>query len=324
MPTIEAELAPRSSRAPAKVNLSLSVGPPLASGPQIGFHPIASWFSCIELWDDVFAEQRDGRHSEYEVTWADDAPRPTPIDWSLDKDLAVRAHRLMEEAHGGPLPVSLRVRKRIPVGGGLGGGSADAAATLLAVRDLFNLDWPLERLKHLSTRLGSDVAFFLDDAIGGGRSAGPSGNTSTPRPALVSGLGDRIERVPTLSWPLVLIFPPFGCPTGPVYKAYDRHPVPLREADIANMVRSMLHAGRLDPNQLFNDLAEPACVVQPRLREVMQQLRDHSGRTVHVTGSGSTLFILGASSEDHSATTALAQSLQREYPDLAMVATRLI
>lgn len=323
MPTIERELAARCSRAPAKVNLSLSVGPPLTSGAQTGFHPIASWFSCVDLWDEVFLTRCDGRRVEYDIAWAADALRPTPIDWPLEKDLAVRAHRLMEESHGGALPVSLCLRKRIPVGGGLGGGSADAAATLLGLRDLFNLDWPIERLIQLGSRLGSDVAFFLDDAIAGERTTLSPIQAAAPRPALVSGLGNQIERVPSLSWPILLVFPPFGCPTGPVYKAYDRRPVPLRGDEIKHLVSSAPRTG-VDANQLFNDLAEPACFVEPRLREAMQKLRDLSRRPVHVTGSGSTLFILGVSSDDQPAIAALAERIPIEYPDLAALATRLI
>jgi 4-diphosphocytidyl-2-C-methyl-D-erythritol kinase len=298
-------------RAHAKINLALSVGPPIQGGLHAGYHPIASWFSCIDAWDDVRLARRDEPSSVYEIAWASDAPRPTPIDWPLEKDLAVRAHRLMEEAGGRALPVSLRIEKRIPVGGGLGGGSSDAAAALLGVNTLFDLQWPLERLRSLSVKLGSDVAFFLDDAV-------------TPRAARVSGLGDRIERVRSLAWPVLVIFPAFGCPTGPVYKAYDRNPVPLRENDVSHLVRQSLERGAIDSRSLFNDLAEPACIVQPQLRDLIAGLSGHAQRPVHVTGSGSTLFVLGVSSTDETELATLGEAIRSHFPQVAVLCTRLI
>src|SRR5207247_1246990 len=85
-------------RAYAKVNLCLSVGAPVAEGPKAGFHPIATWIQAIDLYDEVTIHSvpSAGKDSSYSIHWADDAPRPTPIDWPLEKDLAVRAHRAFE------------------------------------------------------------------------------------------------------------------------------------------------------------------------------------------------------------------------------------
>jgi 4-diphosphocytidyl-2-C-methyl-D-erythritol kinase len=295
----------------AKVNLALGVGAPLPPGSAFaGYHPIASWMASITLADDVEMERIEGE-SRFEIAWADDAPRPSPIDWPLEKDLGVRAHRLLEQEAGRPLPVRVRVRKRVPVGGGLGGGSADAAAVLLGVRDLFALRVTNERLAAISTKLGSDVAFFLDDR--------------TPaRPAIVSNLGDRIERVTPVAQRVVLFFPAFGCPTGPVYKAFDSGDsgagFESRAARIRSMVVQAARDGVIRTDDLFNDLAGPACRVEPRLREVIDRLAGTLNARIHVTGSGSTLFALAGSAEQ----TRRMVEVTAEIRGVSAIATELV
>lgn len=306
---------PASSHlARAKINLALSVGPPIPAGaPKAGYHPIASWMACIDLADELsFTRLEDGRASTFSITLAPDAPRPSPIDWPIETDLAVRAHRLLERTAGRPLPVACSIRKRIPVGGGLGGGSSDAATTLLALRDLFGLDFSSRDLASLSAQLGSDVAFFIDEH-------------DPARPALVSGLGDRLERFPVYHSPVLLIIPPMGCPTGPVYKSYDRSPVALREADVLRLITGASKLSpALDPCDLFNDLAGPACQIEPRLSAVIARLRELTPLPVHVTGSGSTLFVLPSAPSNAASLLEVMAAVRRDMPDLLPLMTRLV
>lgn len=262
-----------SIAARAKVNLALAVGPPRQGD---GYHPISSWMARISLADEMLVTRlEDDRLSRYAILWHCDAPRTTPIDWSITKDLAVRAHHLLEREVDRTLPVQLKLEKRVPVGGGLGGGSADAAAMLLAVRELFLLDVSDDRLAELARELGSDVPFFL-----------------SPGPALVEGMGESIERTPAVTGDLVLIFPPFGCATGPVYKAFDADaPASLNDQP----VRAMAHAGTIDPEALFNDLTIPATRVEPALEPLMDRVKELTERPVHMSGSGSTLFVVADS-----------------------------
>lgn len=277
-------------RAYAKVNLALAVGPPV---PPRGYHPIASWFACIELHDEVeLAALPEGRPSEWRIEWAGDAARPTPIDWPVEKDLAVRAHRALESAAGRALPVRGVVWKRVPVGAGLGGGSADCAAAMMGLDRLFGLGLGAARLREIAGTLGSDIAFFLDEASAAG------GAGCAARPALVTGFGERIERLGRVAREdahLVLFFPPFGCPTGPVYQAFDRLPPrALRERE----VRALAAGPGIDGARLFNDLEAPAGMVEPRLADSLARLRAGlrgHGAHVHVTGSGSTMFALARS-----------------------------
>src|SRR5262249_20048039 len=122
--------------------------------------------------------------------------------------------------------------------------------------------------------LGSDVRFFLDDH-------------APPRPALVTGLGERVERLGPCGAELVLILASFACPTGAVYAAYDRlGPRPLRE----RAVRDLAASGRADG--LFNDLAPAAECVAPGLDAIRRAASQAAGLPVHVTGSGSALFVV--------------------------------
>ena len=218
------------------------------------------------------------------------------MDWPLEKDLAFRAHRLLEQHAGRSLPIDLRLRKVIPPGAGLGGGSSNAAATLVGIDRLFNLRTDPAKLLELAQTLGSDVGFL-------------SGNTSS---AIVTGLGETVEPSP-LPQPidLVLIFPSFGCPTGDVYRAFDQLHGPFQnghpQAD-ERRVRAIAKQSPLPPDAPFNDLAEPACIVRPELRRIITQLRDALHLPAHVTGSGSTLFVIAPD-----ATT--AQALARTAAD---------
>ena len=302
-----------SLRAHAKLNLTLSVGPPIADGDRRGFHPIASWFAAIDLADSLSVRRLPpGTPSRFSIRWAPDAPKTSPINWPLEKDLAVRAHALVERVAGRALPVDMVLVKRIPVGGGLGGGSSDAAAMLAAVVTLFGLPIGRPDLRALSAGLGSDVAFFLDDSP-----------VDPPRPAIVTGFGEKIERLDdALGAEVLLIVPPFGCPTGPVYKAFDSAPrAELRPERVRAIRQRSRNRGRIDSADLFNDLADPACTVEPMLGETLERLRAALGEVpVHVTGSGSTMFVL-VSAGDGDRTAGL---IRAAGPELVVVTARLI
>lgn len=291
----------------AKVNLALAVGPPQ---PPRGYHPIASWFTCVGLHDELILSRRSDSRTRWTIRWASDAPRSSPIDWPIEKDLAVRAHRLLELAANRDLPLDGTLTKRTPVGAGLGGGSADAAAALVGINELFGLGLARERLRALSISLGSDIAFFIDDV--------PVGRAA--RPALVTGFGETIERLGPIGGWVTLILPPYGCPTGPVYQAFDRcGPDALREQDVRALAATagtdLVHA------RLFNDLAEPACAVEPRLAKTLGTLRGAMDTPVHITGSGSTMF---APARDEAHAHDLAEHAQRICPEVVALATPLL
>jgi 4-diphosphocytidyl-2-C-methyl-D-erythritol kinase len=293
----------------AKLNLALAVGP---AQPPKGYHPIASWFVAIDLHDTLTLERLpEGTSSRWAIRWAADAPKPTPIDWPTDQDLAVKAHALLERHAGRPLPLALTLDKRTPVGGGLGGGSSDAAAALVGINRLFQLGLSPRDLAGLSVQLGSDIAFFIDDA-------------PRARPAVVTGLGDRVERLPPiLPTDVLLVIPPFGCPTGAVYRAFDLAPTArVDEPGIRALIGAVDASGRIPSRALFNDLAKPACTVEPRLQETLDALRAALGPTtpVYVTGSGSVMFCLPEASR----VVRVEELIRQARPELIVVRSRSV
>lgn len=264
-------------RAPAKVNLALAVGP---VDPALGDgrHPICSWMAPITLYDDLSLTRLPaGSLSRYAVMWAEDARHKPDIDWPIRKDLAVRAHLLLREAVGRELAVQMRIEKRIPIGAGLGGGSSDAAAMLLACNELFDLRLSAETLRELAAQLGSDVPFFVGD-----------------QSAVIEGFGERISAAeqPT-ALHLALLLPGFGCATGEVYRLFDAYaPQSSAFATAAQRVRELAALDRVLTDAPFNDLKRAAFEHQPTLRQLADDLSELAERPVHLTGSGSTLFVV--------------------------------
>ena len=309
--------------APAKINLALAVGPPEADGPKRGFHPITSWFVTTTLCDTLTLRRRaPGDASTHMITWAADAPKPSPIDWPIERDLAVRAHRLLETHVGHALPLHMTLGKRIPVGGGLGGGSSDAAAALIAINALFALGLDVSTLADLGQRLGSDIAFFIDDDL-------PPWDEPrrAPRPALVTGFGERISRLPRRPLPpALLLIPAFGCPTGPVYQAFDellvrrKGKLTVTHDPVIFAASHWMNTGMVDQRLLQNGLTDAACKVVRELEQTIDRLSRGLGVPIHVTGSGSTMFVVGGPGI---ALPALARDAARLDPSIVAVPVEL-
>lgn len=270
-------------RAPAKLNLALAVGPPR---PEDGYHPICSWMATIDLADELLLTRlEDDRLSRYAILWHDEAPVRSDINWSITRDLAVRAHLLLEQTVGRSLPVQLKLEKRIPVGSGLGGGSADAACVLIATRQLFELDIDDHTLITLAHQLGSDVPFFVRAAL----------QSAHSNAAVISGLGETIDDAPALRAAGVLILPSFGCSTPSVYRAFDAHPIATDHDAFAARTTRVHELAAAQPqwqHHLFNDLANPAQAIAPPLRDIIASATDIADQPAHLTGSGSACFIV--------------------------------
>ncbi|MBI1338136.1 MAG: 4-(cytidine 5'-diphospho)-2-C-methyl-D-erythritol kinase [Phycisphaera sp.] len=264
---------------PAKVNLALSFGGPNGEG----MHPIASWMVAVDFSDQLTVDRLDGGESRFDLAFAHDAPAPPRggVDWPLEKDLAYRAHGLMQSHTRGQLPIAVTLRKRIPTGAGLGGGSSDAAGVMVATNKLFDLGLDTATLVRIGRTLGSDVSFAVAALMGK-----PS--------AIVTGTGEVLEPCAnTADVHLVLIFPgpDAACPTRAVFQTFDRI-----TPDIANKtadetgVRTLAQHPPLPPEGPFNDLTDAACTVQPVLREIKIKIENALHQPVHITGSGSTLY----------------------------------
>ncbi len=250
--------------APAKLNLSLHVVGRRADG----YHLLQSVFVPIDLADLLDFERRDDG----------DVHRTGDIIGEPDGDLAVRAARALREASGTAFGVTINVEKRIPAGSGMGGGSSDAATTLLALNRLWDLHWPRERLAPIALKLGADVPFFL------GRG-----------PAFVEGVG---EQLTTLSIPprtFAVIHPQVTVPTREIFgdPGLTRDTKPTIIAAFSAAQESPSHA-------LFgaNDLEPVARRRYPVVDRALQQLQRFG--QARMTGSGSAVF-LAANDAAHAA-----------------------
>lgn len=277
--------APVSSvtvRAPAKLNLHLAVGPLRADG----FHDLVTVFHAVGLYDELTARRADA----LSLVVQGDAVRGVPTDAS---NLAVRAVRLLAE-HAGVAPhVSLLLHKGIPVAGGCAGGSADAAAALVACDVLWGLGLDKEELASLGAELGSDVPFSLH----GGTALG-TGRGEQLTPVLEHG---------SFTW--VLALSDTGLSTPLVYGELDR----LREAkpgvavDHAGLLTA-LRSGSVTAlgKALHNDLQPAALALQPQLSNLLEAGLDLGAFGGMVSGSGPTIAFLV---RDHDHGTALAAAL---------------
>ena len=265
----------------AKINLILQVAPPITDPNAKGFgmHPICSWMHAISLSDQITIEQTQGNQSTFDIHWKSGR---RPVEWDTTSDLIFRAHALLESQTGRLLPVNITASKSIPAGGGLGGGSSNAAGVLMGLNDLFDLGYDEHQLQSIALNLGSDIPFFIDLE---------SFNTgSPPRPAVVSGFGDHIQRTPRRSDPITVFISNFGCPTGEVYKALGAKGS-SRILD-PNRVLNAATSNKIDPAEMINDLTEPAMTIQPKLKAIFARL-NNAQINARLSGSGSTIFVLG-------------------------------
>src|SRR5690606_32516009 len=143
-------------RVPAKINLHLGVG----DRREDGYHDLTTIYQAISLYDEVSVAESDDTGIEVEVHGAEEAAVPRDSD-----NLAVAAVRLLAQRTGTEPAVRIRIDKRIPVAAGLAGGSADAAAALLATARLWQCGLSMAELRALAARLGSDVPFCLAGGV---------------------------------------------------------------------------------------------------------------------------------------------------------------
>jgi 4-diphosphocytidyl-2-C-methyl-D-erythritol kinase len=269
---------PVTVRVPSKVNLHLAVG----AVRKDGFHELATVFQSLSLTDEVTVAIADEPGVEVRGEGASTVPTDgANLAWRAVEELARHAGKGAEEPK-----VRVLIRKSIPVSGGMAGGSADAAATLVGLANLWKLDIGRDELAHVAATLGSDVPFMLH------------GGT-----ALGTGRGEQIVPVltrHTFHW--VLAFARGGLATPKVYAELDRLRAtgePPRVGEVEPVLEA-LAAG--DPRQLAlllgNDLQAAAVSLRPGLRRTLRAGVDAGALAGTISGSGPTCAFLCASAED--------------------------
>src|SRR5215831_18449159 len=241
--------------APAKINLSLRV----LGRRDDGFHEIETLIVPISLFDEIKIERRSAKQ---EIAFRCDDP-------SVPKgkgNLVVRAANVFLEQTKVASGVSINLQKRIPHGAGLGGGSSDAASTLLALNELFETNLPREKLAKMAEMIGSDVAFFICQSA-----------------AVCKGRGEMVS--PTRlreRLPLLLLKPEFGVPTQWAYPRWRG----------SSEISGVSYTPQLFDGLTFvNDLERPVFekfLFLPQLK--MWLLKQPEVRTALMSGSGSTVF----------------------------------
>ena len=260
------------ARVPAKVNLQLAVGP---LGDD-GFHEVTTVFQAISLFDDVTVETAP-ENNGISIQVTGQTSTGVPSDSS---NLAVKAATLMIKNYDLPSDINIKLKKEIPVAGGMAGGSADAAGVIVGLDSLFELGLSRDEMEMVGSKIGADVPFSICGgvAIGTGR-----GDQITP--ALFKG---------SYNW--VLALSGQGLATPSVYAECDR----LREGlsistpVVSEQLMQALRAGDAKAlgKSLSNDLQPAACSLRPALRLVLDVGLDYGALGGIVSGSGPTVAFL--------------------------------
>ncbi|MGW9158714.1 4-(cytidine 5'-diphospho)-2-C-methyl-D-erythritol kinase [Microbacterium sp. NPDC055665] len=282
-------------RAPGKINVYLGVG----GRHDDGYHALATVFQAVSLYEDVIARPAD----DFSVTVSGvEDIGSVPLD---DRNLAMRAAKLLALAVDHRGGVALEIRKSVPVAGGMGGGSADAAAALVACDALWGTGLSPARLHDLAARLGADVPF----ALHGGTAVG-TGRGDQLNPALARGRFD---------W--ILVPSDQGLSTPVVYERLDLMREeegaladdPPLSLDVPIPVLQALRTG--DPAQLadtlYNDLQAAALYERPDLAETIRQGVAAGALQGIVSGSGPTVALLCPNPET-------AQDVQSSLRDIGL------
>jgi 4-diphosphocytidyl-2-C-methyl-D-erythritol kinase len=248
-------------RAHAKINLGLEI----LRRRDDGFHEIRSVFARLDLHDTLTFRAA----GELGVRWPPGMLTPA-------NDLVRRAASLLRQATGTTLGARITLVKSIPVTGGLGGGSSDAAATLFALNQLWQTGLTLEQLSELGSQLGSDVPFFFTSA-----------------PALVSGRGEIVEPIEAQlrSW-VVLVSPEWELPekTARLYGALK--PDDFSDGNQTNRIVEAIQSGSLERIDLPNTFERIIDSVFPCWSETRKRLEDAARTRFWLTGAGPGLFAL--------------------------------
>jgi 4-diphosphocytidyl-2-C-methyl-D-erythritol kinase len=242
-------------RAPAKINLRLEV----LGLREDNYHEILSWVYPVSLWDEIRLER-----IEKGVYLECDHPQVP------EEDLSVKAAKLFLRYTGLKMGIKIKLKKNIPIGSGLGGGSSDAASTLRGLMELSGFQLEEKELFELGSQLGSDIPFFLKG-----------------KPALIGGRGERIiQELPPLKLFLVILYPKKPLSSSAIYRLYD---LSLTKGGGENRIIRDFPPRKWE-EFLYNALEEVAERVLPEIKEMKNLLRQKGAKGVLMTGSGSAVF----------------------------------
>ncbi|GAA0556364.1 4-(cytidine 5'-diphospho)-2-C-methyl-D-erythritol kinase [Rhizomicrobium electricum] len=278
------------ARAPAKINLFLHVGDKRADG----FHALQSLVAFTEAGDDLAFAPDDA------LTLAIDGPFGAELS-AGDDNLVVKAARVFEPALGAAKGAHITLTKNLPVASGIGGGSADCAATLRGLNALWGLGLDTAALQEIGASLGSDVPVCI-----------------TCQPQWMEGRGEILTELPALpDLAVVLVNPGVGVPTGKVFGALKERrgvglPLPPKFASADDLVAYL--------KDTANDLEAPARVIAPVIGDVLDFIAGQGALLSRMSGSGATCFGLF---ENGTHAARAAEAIRAAHPGWWAVASRL-
>lgn len=253
--------------APAKINLTLRVG----RAREDGYHPLDSLVTFAD-WGDTITVREE---AALLMSMGGEAAADLEEE---ESNLVLQAARLLQDAAGIERGAVIHLQKDIRVAAGLGGGSADAAATLRALNALWEIDWPLDKLAELALDLGADVPACVYS-----------------RPLRMRGIGERIDLIEKFpAFPAVIINPGVPVSTGEVFAAFDEtDPQDLREAK--GRSPHIIDWLSREPN----NLERPAMKVAPKIKKALNWLDQQKGvELARMSGSGASCFAIFDSDEN--------------------------
>ncbi len=283
--------------APAKLNFSLAV----LDRRHDGFHEIESLMVPVSLYDQLHMQRLPAGEFSLEVIFAGrlaseqshSLARDVPDD---DRNLVLRAARLLAERANVEAGLRIRLEKHIPSGAGLGGGSSDAASALFAASKIWNLDWTKDQLAELSAELGSDIPWFF---------AGGAG--------LVHGRGEHvtpIDGIPALD--VVIACPSDGLSTAKVYAACE--PDVQRRGEAASLATYLRESSiRQALPLMHNSLQQPARTLAPSVDALLSDMAKYDALHPVLTGSGSACFSICRTAKEASQLAARLESAGWPY-----------
>ena len=261
---------------PAKVNLFLEV----TGRRKNGYHTLSTLFARINVYDVLHFEFANGGRPLLEIV---DELNTSPLSAGPD-NLVLRAAEAFYKTFRIGVGVKITLTKRIPMGAGLGGGSSDAAGTLLGLAKLFQIELNAakkKKLHEIAVKLGADVPFFLKEE----------------NFCRASGIGDRLRPVKIAkSLPYMIVaWPGFGSPTGPVFTALPprrRPEISKRLAQLERLMRSLKKGRPVEEwgGLLFNRLEQADVPVMAEIAQARRMLETAGAKGTRMSGSGSSVF----------------------------------
>ncbi|MCX7908230.1 MAG: 4-(cytidine 5'-diphospho)-2-C-methyl-D-erythritol kinase [Ignavibacteria bacterium] len=244
----------------AKINLGLEI---ISKRPD-GYHEINSVFLPITLFDEIHFSSFD----KLQIT-----VEPENIKIPLKENLIYKTIKLIQNKYKININcINVHLKKKIPIGAGLGGGSSNAATTLIALNKIFNLDLSVVELKNLAVQIGADVPFFIE-----------------PKPSIVRGIGDKIEPIDfPFDFNLLLVVPNFSINTKYAYSLIKnvQERTPTDFGKILTQIKVLSEFAEY----FTNDFEQYLLPKYPQIKEIKNKLTQIGAKYTSLSGSGSTIF----------------------------------